>query len=88
MFTVYEYSQGRGTKKAYGLENDEFDMLSPSQKFAIRTGIEKAKIIKSSNFETTEFNLDDFKHLKRDPASVKEMQEMVPEDDDDEDNVA
>lgn len=61
-------------------------MLSPAQQFAVRAGIEKAKIVRSNNFETVEFNLDDFKYLKRDPESLKEKKPK--DDEDDEDNVA
>lgn len=57
------------------------DMLSPAQQFALASGIEKAKIIRSSNItETLEFKLEDFEHLKK--------KQEVKSDEDDEDNVA
>lgn len=68
----------------YGIETTEFDMLSPAQQFAIGAGIEKAKIIRSSNMETVDFNLEEFKHL----AKSKEEPKSHDDDDDDEDNVA
>lgn len=58
-------------------------MLSPAQQFAIAAGIEKAKIIRSTNFETTEFHLEDFKHIKEKEEMAKKAAE-----DNDEDNVA
>lgn len=79
---MYEYSKGRGTKESYGLQDTEMDMLSPAQQFALKSGIEKAKIIRSSNIsETLEFKLEDFEHLTKKPVEVKT-------DEDDEDNVA
>lgn len=59
-------------------------MLSPAQRFAIGAGIQKAKIIRSSNMETIDFNLDEYKHLIKKPKPP----EKKPDDDDDEDNVA
>lgn len=57
-------------------------MLSPAQQFAFISGIEKAKIIRSSNItETVDFKLEDFEHLKKKPHDPLD-------DDDDEDNVA
>lgn len=88
LFTVYEFYGEKGKKKLAGIQDDEFDMLSPSQQFAIRSGIEKAKIVKMKNFETTDFNLEEFKHLKKDPASIEEMRNKPVDDDDDDDNVA
>lgn len=79
---MWEYGHGRGTKESYGGTKSEIDDLSPAQQFALAAGIEKAKIIRSSNFETVEFRLEDFKHLKEDPNKNK------TQDDDDEDNVA
>lgn len=80
---MYEYSKGRGTKEAYGIKNTEMDMLSPAQQFALKSGIEKAKIIRSSNLsETLEFKLEDFQHLTKKPD------EEEKNDEDDEDNVA
>lgn len=60
-------------------------MLSPAQQFAIGAGIEKAKIIRSGNMETVDFNLDEFKHLTKPTEPAKSS---VDDDDDDEDNVA
>lgn len=58
------------------------DMLSPAQQFALASGIERAKIIRSSNItETVDFKLEDFEHLKKPPQDPLA-------DDDDEDNVA
>lgn len=68
----------------YGVDKTELDMLSPAQQFAIGAGIEKAKIIRSSNMETVEFNLDEFKHLVKPNKPEKD----VDDNDDDEDNVA
>lgn len=59
-------------------------MLSPAQQFAIGAGIQKAKIIRSSNMETVDFDLDEFKHL----TAPKEPLKNTADDDDDEDNVA
>lgn len=57
-------------------------MLSPAQQFAFISGIEKAKIIRSSNItEAVDFKLEDFEHLKKKPHDPLD-------DDDDEDNVA
>lgn len=47
------------SKEAYGIEKDIWDDLSPSQAFAIRTGIQKAKIVR--NGEVIDFNLADYK---------------------------
>lgn len=86
MDSVWEYSKGRGTRKSYGGEDTEYDMLSPAQRFALAAGIEKAKIIRSSNLgETIEFNLEDFKHLRGDE---KDRTKVVDDYDEDEDNVA
>lgn len=80
---MWEYSQGRGSKEAYGIEKTEYDNLSPAQQFAVAAGIEKAKIVRSKkNFEVEDFNLEDFKHLR-------EIEKQEPEDDaNDPDNVA
>lgn len=67
----------------YGLEKTEYDMLSPAQQFAIGAGIEKAKIVRSGNMETVDFNLEEFKHLAKKPEEPAK-----DDDDDDEDNVA
>lgn len=45
--------------------------------------MEKAKIVRSSTFETVDFKLEDFKHIKEKNDSAKQAN-----DDDDEDNVA
>lgn len=47
------------TKEAYGVEKDIWDDLSPSQVFAIRSGIQKAKIVR--NGEVIDFDLADYK---------------------------
>lgn len=60
-------------------------MLSPAQQFALAAGIQKAKIIRSSNFETVEFKLEDYEHLKK---TEKDNGTEVGDDEDDEDNVA
>lgn len=62
-------------------------MLSPAQQFAIAAGIEKAKIIRSKNFETVDFNLDEFKHIKE-QQEIDKNATNANDDDDDEDNVA
>lgn len=55
-------------------------MLSSSQKTALALGIEKAKIVRSSNMsETIEFKREDYEHLFKKPET---------KDDEDEDNVA
>lgn len=78
---MWEYSRGRGNPESYGIATSEFDKLSPAQQYAIRAGVEKAKIIRSSNMsETVEFNLEDYKKY------LPENQPVV--EDDDEDNVA
>lgn len=63
-------------------------MLSPAQQFAIGAGIEKAKIIRSGNMETVDFNLEEFKHLVKKPAEPVPNKDDDDDDDDDEDNVA
>lgn len=84
--TVWQYSKGKLDPEQYGIEKTEYDMLSPAQQFAIGAGIEKAKIIRSSNMETVEFNLDEYKHLTKPKEPVKSSDD--DDDDDDEDNVA
>lgn len=79
---MWQYSKGKLTPEEYGLEKTEYDMLSPAQQFAIGAGIQKAKIIRSTNMETIDFNLEDFKHITNKPEPQKN------DDDDDEDNVA
>lgn len=59
-------------------------MLTPAQQFAVRAGIEKAKIIRSRDFETVDFKLEDFEHLR---PKVKKSN-ITDDDEDDEDNVA
>lgn len=86
---VWEYSKGRGTKESYGIKNSELDMLSPAQQFALASGIEKAKIIRSSNpTETLEFKLEDYAHLIKKPGDNTTNTTTADDDDDDEDNVA
>lgn len=78
---VWELAHGRGTKEAYGIPPDELDMLSPAQQFAIKSGVQKAKIIRSSNMETIDFNIEDYQKFL--PKKVEDE-----DDGDDEDNVA
>lgn len=63
-------------------------MLSPAQQFALGAGIEKAKIIRSSNMETIDFSIDDYKHLIKKSSDPKNSNNINDDDDDDEDNVA
>lgn len=84
--SVWEYSSGRGKKESYGGEASPLDALSPSQQFAINSGIEKAKIFRGTQFTVEEFNLEDYKHLKEDMNASNGATNA--DDDDDEDNVA
>ncbi|XP_055322564.1 uncharacterized protein LOC129578283 [Sitodiplosis mosellana] len=68
-YIVWVYSSGKFTKESYGLQNSEIDMLTPAQQFALASGVQKAKIIRSSNItETVDFKLEDFEHLKKKPV--------------------
>lgn len=58
------------------------DMLSPSQQFAIVSGIEKAKIVRGLSFEKEDFNLEEYKHLR---PTIETKTNIT---DDDTDNVA
>lgn len=59
-------------------------MLTPAQQFAVKAGIEKAKILRSGNMNRVEeFRLEDFAHI------VEEQNAKPVENDvEDEDNVA
>lgn len=81
--TVYLLYTGRLDKEYYGHKNDEIDLLSPAQRFALKSNIRNAKIINSTDFKLQDFNLDDYKHLQVD--ETKEKQKI---DELDEDNVA
>lgn len=81
--TAYEHFKGRGTKEYYGYKPDEYDMLSPGQKFALVNKLENVKIIRSNSSETFEFKLDDYKHINIEPTEEKQEIEEF-----DEDNVA
>lgn len=84
MNLAWEYYKGRGTKEAYGGKTDEYDMLSPAQRFALTSGIEKAKIIRSNKLESVDFRLEDFQHMVE--TTNKENADEV--DKHDTDNVA
>lgn len=82
---VWQFTKGKLNPEEYGLKTTDYDMLSPAQQFAIGAGIEKAKIIRSSNMETIDFNLEDYKHLAK---NANEQEVNSNDDDDDDDNVA
>lgn len=83
---VSEYQQGRGKKESYGGETSPTDALSPSQRFALAAGIEKAKIFRGTEFVAEEFNLENFQHLKEHENTTNVA--VNDDDEDDEDNVA
>lgn len=62
---------------------DELDMLTPAQRFALKSNIQNAKIMNSTDFKVRDFNLEDYKHLQNE--DIKEMRKI---DEHDEDNVA
>lgn len=45
-FAVYTASQGGFDKEKLGLEKDPFDDLSPAERFAVRSGVKQAKIVR------------------------------------------
>lgn len=58
-------------------------MLSPAQRFALSSGIEKAKIIRSNNFDAIDFDLEKYQHFIKKP-----IEDDANVDINDKDNVA
>lgn len=81
---MYNTYNGKFDKEKLGLEKDEYDDLSASERFAIRAGIKNARIYRDG--ELFEFKRDDYQQFV-DRFDKKDKKRDVDEDINDADNV-